>query len=178
MASVALLGKHPHSDVADDDRLTDHHIGHRHAGGSTGLDIDRDPTVHFLQVDRHPGFGDADFRSLIRRTVKALGKRAVHVGRDQPTVFGVNRDRSMISDLCQNPFELFTRTSRHLDAGIARIVTLLADVDLDNPKLSAASYHAVQNVRKQQAVNNVARDFDFFDNSVSRVVFHSDAFVE
>ena len=58
----------------------------------------------------------------------------------------------------------------HLDQGIARIVPGLADRDLDDAKRPAAGHDRIQNLRQNQAVDNVAGDFHFLDEGVLRDV--------
>ena len=51
----------------------------------------------------------------------------------------------------------------HLDQRIARIGPGMADRDPFDPKRSSACRDAIENLRQNQAVDNMAADFDLFD---------------
>ena len=61
-----------------------------------------DAAIHLLVGDFDPVPVEPNFRALVRRAVKPFGKRAVHVGGDQPAVLLRRRHRAMVGNLRQD----------------------------------------------------------------------------
>ena len=127
--------------------------------------IDDDAAIHFLVGDFDPIAAEADLGPLVGRAVKAFGKRAVHVGGDEAAVLLGRRARRR--GRRSGPESAAARSSRRcadFDHGIARIVAGLADRDLRDAKRAAAGRDRVEHLGQDQAVDDVAGDFDLFDD--------------
>ena len=127
-----LFGKHAHAGVPDDDWHADLHVGHGDAAGCVRVAaIDDDAAIHFLIGHRNPMSAQPNLGPLVRGAVKALGKRAVDVGRDQLAVVLRRRHGAVIGDLRRESSASASLVSApDFDQRIARIVAGLADRDL------------------------------------------------
>ena len=160
---IARLGQHSRSGMPTDDRIAENDVGHRHAARHGGLRVDDDAAVHFLQFDFAPLASQSDFGPLVRRTVEPFGKRSGDVGGDEATILQRRRHRAVVGDLRENFLQRLGGRCADLDERVARVVARLADGDLLDPKRAAAGRDQVENLRQNEAVDDVAVDFDVLD---------------
>ena len=125
--------------------------------------FDHNSAIHLLVGNFDPMAVQPDFGALVGRAVKAFGERAVHVGRDEPAILLGRRHRAVVGDLGQNSLHQLRRGGADFDHRVARIVAGLADRDLGDAKLAAAGRDRVQHLGQDEAVDDMAGDFDLFD---------------
>ena len=152
--------------MTDDQRHSELHVGHRDAAGRVGRRIDNDAAIHFLIGDRHPAAVQPNFGPLIGRAVKTFGKSAGDIGRFQPAIVLRDRHGPMIGDLRDNGRQCRRRAGLDFDQRIARIVPRLADRDPLDAKRPAAGRDQIENLRQNQAIDNVAAQLDFLDETI------------
>ena len=68
----------------------------------------------------------------------------------------------MVGDLGENLLHSLGGIGADLDNGRAGIVPRLADGDVGDAKLAAARGYGIEDLGKDQAIDDMARNFDFF----------------
>ena len=128
--------------------------------------FDNNSAVHLLVGDFDPMPVQSNLGPLVSRTIKALGEGTVHVGRGEPAVLLGRGDRSMVGDLGQDVLHPFFVWSTDFDHGVAGVVPRLANGDVRDPELAAIRGDGIENLGQNQAIDDMAADFDFFDDGI------------
>lgn len=160
---LAFMGEDADAGVADDDFVAQFRVEHRDATGDACGFIDDDAAVHFLQVDGDPFAPQADLGALVRRAVEVFGKRAGDVDCFCRAVVFVDADGAVVGDLGEDFFEPLAGGGGDFDEGAAGIGTGLADEDIFEAEGAAFGHNLVEDFGQQQAIDDVAAKFDFFD---------------
>ncbi len=105
---------------------------------------------------------DADLGVLIGRGVEVLREGAIHVGRFETAVSLPNGDRAVLADLAQNAVELRFIIGFDEKPCVTRIRPTMPDPNFLDRESPAERRDLIEDFGKQQAVDDVARDFDFF----------------
>ena len=161
--AFALLGEYTHAGVTNHDGLATLDIGHRHAAGDLGVAIDQDAAIHFLVGNLNPVTVEPNFGALVGGAVKAFGERPGNIGVFQPGVVERSRHGPMIGNLAENFRQRLGRFGTHFQQRVAGIGPALTDRDSLNLKGPATGHDHVENLRQNQAVDDVPANFDFFD---------------
>ena len=141
---------------------------HRKTSSDVSVGLHGNSTVHFLIIDRDPFSTQPNLGPLVCGAVETFGKRAVDIGFDQPTVRRGHGYRSVIQQLRENLVESFPRVGLDFHRGIARIAAPLPDADLQDREGTLHGRNAVENLRQQQAVDDVPGNLDVLDSRTSR----------
>ena len=142
------------------------HLAHWHATSRLASHVDRDAAVHLLQFHFDPMPIQADFRSLIGRTVKALGKSTGQVGPDQLAVLLRGGHGAVVADLGKNRGQLLGGVGLHLDQGKAGVVPRLADRDLLHPEVAPRRRDQIEHLGQDQTVDDMPGDLHILDNRI------------
>ena len=139
-------------------------VGHRNAAGRAACTIDDDAAVHFLIVDLDPLSRRGGFRSAgwsCCRNLRETRRRYRPSTSRQSCCDGWHR--AVIGDLRQDLAQRFGRRRALRSTGKAGVVAALADRDVLDAENTARRGDDVENLGQDQAVDDVAADFDFFD---------------
>jgi hypothetical protein len=155
-----------HAAVAHHDRHAVYDFGHWDAPGRRTCRIDHYSAIHFLVGDFDPMAVQPDFGSLVGRAVKTFGKRAVHVGVGEAAVLFRGWDSSMIGDLGEDMSHPLSVGGANFNDCIARVMSGLADRDVRDAELAAVGGDRVEHLGQNEAVDDMAGDFDLFDDGI------------
>ena len=134
------------------------------AAGRCRRGVDDDAAIHFLIGDLAPVAVEADFGPLVGRAVETFGKRAGDVGRDQPAIVLRRRHGAVVGDAAEDVFAASSRRPRELRPAHSsdRCAPGRSTIFLMR-NVPAAAGDQVENLRQDQAIDDVAANLDFLD---------------
>jgi hypothetical protein len=161
----AFLGEDADAGVADDDSLAAFDIAHGDAKSAAVIRFNRNAAIHLLPLDAEPAAAAANLGPLIGGAVEPLGKGAIHVGFYQAAVGLRGGNGAVVADLAKNLGQFGFAAGRHLNQRIAGIRAQAADRNLFDGKRAAEAGNEIEDFGQNQAVNDVAANFDVLDPS-------------
>ena len=167
-ASGLFFREHTQPGMADDHLIARADFAHRATSGQLLADVYHDPTVHLLIVHSDPLPAETQLGSLVCGAVKLFGKGPADVGRGQTTILGDGRHGPVVGYLGQDLIEFRSVVGADFDQGMAPIAGRLADLDLLDTKRAAVMGDAVEHLRQNQAVDDVAGKLDVLDLHTDR----------
>ncbi len=163
----ALFGKDAHSGPSHDDRIAHGDLVHRQTPRSVRR-VDHDAAIHLLVLHRNPLASQPNFGPLVRGAVEPFGKGLDDVGRDELAVRSHYRRGTVVGNLGQNSFQVRRVAGPNLDQRVARIGPGLADRDFLDAEGAAARGDAVEDLRQDQTVDDMAADLHVFHVDLNR----------
>ena len=127
-----------------------------------------DPAVHLLVLNVDPAPPVANLGPLVRRAVKRLRKRAGDVGRNRARVLGVNRRGPVLDQVAEDGVDRLGRLRLDPDPRIARVGSPNADLALVDLERAPHLENPIEDLGKQQRVDDVSPDLDLVDGPGGR----------
>src|SRR5882672_3359258 len=103
-----------------------------------------------------------DKRLLIGRDIEVIGKDSISGSRSKLDVGLFDDFGAVLAQTADNVIDDLGRGSKDVDASVAGIVALLADLNFTNGKNAAICQNLVEHLGQDEGVDNVAAQFYLF----------------